>query len=137
MEPLKLTGVIVKDVGEPRDDGTAGSALYEVPIGLNRPPDPIEQALLVRHWDLPPQFTTSHRPGIMWVGSDRIVLQGTTIDELERTHAKTLQLVLDKTNEEANEIRARQAAAAAERDLRQRQHADHVKDVASRIKFGD
>ena len=135
MEPLALTKIIAEDVGRPRDDGTPGSALYEVPIGLNRAPDPIERQLLVRHWDLPPQFTTMHRPGTMSVGSDRVVLRRTTVDEVERVHAKTLRLVLAQTNKDADAIRAEQAVRAAEQDRRHQEHADHVREVADRTEF--
>jgi len=37
-EPIRPIGIVKKGVGRPRDDGTAGSALYRVPIRLSRPP---------------------------------------------------------------------------------------------------
>ncbi len=61
-----------------------------------------------------------HRPGIASVQGDRIVLDGTTIDELERYHLKTLKLVVRQLNErtgqyvrtERERVEAAQQAAA-------------------------
>lgn len=135
MTPLELTEVLVGDVGRPRNDGTGGSGLYSVPIGLNRAPDAAETRLLEQHWDRPPSFTTMHRPGIMRVYSDRVVLQGTTIEEIERYHATTLKLVIDKTNEDASAHHAQQEARQSERARQDRNHDSHVNDVADRIRF--
>lgn len=37
-EPVEIVGVIAEEVGEPRNDGTPGSAVYEVPVRLSRRP---------------------------------------------------------------------------------------------------
>lgn len=135
MEPLHLVGVVVDDVTEPRNDGSAGSALYKVPIRLNRSPDAIERELLVAGWDRPPSWTTMHRPGILRVSDDRLVLDGTTIEEVERYHARTLSLVVEQTNRAAADRRAR---AQEEVDLGAAATQDHradVAEVAKRIKF--
>lgn len=135
MELLEFTRVLVDDVGRPRNDGTAGSGLYAVPVGLNRPPDSTERELLVAHWNRPPRFTTMHRPGILRVEVDRVVLDGTTIEEVERYHAATLTLVAEKVNEDALTLR-RQQAELAESEAKQAQaHAQHVSDVADDISF--
>lgn len=34
-EPIKIKGVVKEDVGRPRNDGTPGSGLYEVPLQLS------------------------------------------------------------------------------------------------------
>ena len=34
--PIKIQGVIVDEVSEPKDDGTRGSALYKIPFKLSR-----------------------------------------------------------------------------------------------------
>ena len=135
MEPLKLTEVLMDDVGRPRNDGTRGSALYAVPIGLNRTPDSVEAQLLVQHWDSPPQFTTSHRPGILQVLGDRVVLERTTMDEIESCHAETLRLVIEKTNADAAAYRESQRKQADAQVHRDHEHDDHVREVAARIHF--
>ena len=40
-----------------------------------------------------------HRPGIARVSGDRIILDGTTIEEVERYHQETLLAVLDRVNQ--------------------------------------
>lgn len=62
-ESLAFTGIDIEHVGAPRNDGSPGSALYAVPIKLNRRPSGIEAQLLVAHWDNPSSYTLMHRPG--------------------------------------------------------------------------
>lgn len=60
-EPISIVGVVEDQVGHPRNDGTRGSALYEVPFRLSRTP-PYEWAQwFVRNWDQPSRFTSMHR----------------------------------------------------------------------------
>jgi len=39
-----------------------------------------------------------HRPGIASVEGDKVVLNGTTIEEVERYHKKTLKIAVDMAN---------------------------------------
>lgn len=103
-EPIRITHIMVDEVGEPRNDGTRGSALYSVPFKLSRVPPPEWSNAFVRHWDHPPSFTTGHRPGTAAVQGDRVVLLRTTIDEVEDTHRATLKLVVAETNKEIAEL---------------------------------
>lgn len=135
MESLRLTEVLTADVGRPQNDGTRGSALYAVPIGLNRSPDRVEAQLLVQHWDRPPRSTTRHRPGILRVRDDRVILEGTTIDEVETCHAETLRLVFEKTNADAAAYRESRREQADEKARGNHEHDDHVREVATRIQF--
>lgn len=136
MNPLSIDGVVKDEVGQPSNDGSRGSALYSVPIKLSREPTPEEARLLVQNWDHPPTFTTMHRPGNASVVGDRFVIGGTTIDEVRDYHAKTLSLVVDKTNEEAADLERQreQDREAAERDAEA--HREHVEEVADDIDFG-
>ena len=87
-EPIRILGVIAAEVGVPRNDGTAGSGLYKVPFQLSRKPLELWANLFVDAWDRPSKFTSMHRPGIARVEGDRIVLDGTTIEEVEKYHLK-------------------------------------------------
>ena len=137
-QPLTLLRVDVANVGSPRGDGTGGSALYSVPIVLNRPPTADEGDLLVQYWDRPPQgvsFTLRHRPGRLGVSGRGIVLHNTTIDEVAEYHQHTLAGVVQAVNRRTADIRAerlaeRRRAVRAEAELDQ-----HVRDVARRITF--
>ena len=71
-----------------------------------------------------------HRPGIASVYGSTIVLNGTTIEEVERTHQKTLKLAVDETNRQWRELKA-QADSAEERQRAQEEaHMQHVQDVS-------
>jgi len=71
------------------------------------------------------------------VQGDRIVLDGTTIDELERYHLKTLKLVVRQLNErtgqylrtERERVEAAQQAAA--------EHDRQVRETAQRLRFDE
>jgi hypothetical protein len=106
-EPIKITGVITEEVGEPRNDKTPGSALYVVPFRLSRTPSPEWVRAFLDTWELPPRFTSMHRPRIATVRGDRIVLDGTTIEEVERYHFDTLKLAVAEANRIAGQEKER------------------------------
>ena len=96
--PIQILGVVTEEMRTPRNDGTRGSALYDVPIQLSRIPSPTWARLFEKTWDHPPAFTSRHRPGICRVIEDRIILKGTTVEEVSNTHAVTLKGVLGEVN---------------------------------------
>ena len=93
-EDIKITGIIMDEIGEPRNDGTPGSALYSIPFSLSQTPGREWSRLFVRNWDNPPSYTMMHRPRIARVNGATVVLNGTTIEEVEKYHKKTLQLAV-------------------------------------------
>jgi TIR domain len=99
-EPLRITGVVIDEVGTPRGDGTRGSALYVVPFQLSRQPPLGWSDIFVACWDHPPRFTSMHRPGIASVQGYRIILDGTTVQEVEGYHRETLILAVNEANRE-------------------------------------
>ena len=72
-----------------------------------------------------------HRPGIATVRGARIVLDGTTLDEIEKHHRDTLTLCVNIANQKEAEIL--QVRRQAE-ERRRRQVADHRKEVGDRAK---
>lgn len=134
-DPLAFTGIDTDHVGTPRNDGTQGSALYAVPIKLNRRPSGIEAQLLVARWDNPSSYAVIHRPGIARVVGDTLVLDGTTIEEVRDRHARTLALVIDATNAAAARHAQEQQLAQHQQDTARAQHAEHVRSVADDIRF--
>jgi hypothetical protein len=134
-EPIRIAGVIVDEIGTPRNDGTRGSALYAVPFRFSRQPPADWARLFVQAWDNPTRFTSMHRPGIASVHGDKVVLNGTTVDEVEKYHRDTLILAAEEANKGYTELRARHRA----QEERERAHVDaHKKDVedaAKRLKF--
>jgi hypothetical protein len=58
--PIRIKGIILEEIGTPRNDGTKGSALYTVPFRLSRRPSSEWAQHFVQTWDYPPSFTTMH-----------------------------------------------------------------------------
>jgi hypothetical protein len=136
-EPLKIVGVDVDGVTRPANDGSRGSALYAVPLQLNRKPSRLWAEVFPHVWNSPPQFTTMHRPGIARISGDKIILDGTTMEEVEGCHLATLKVVFPEVDRKVAEIEAMQRAER-ERDEEERlEHEDSVRKVAAHLKFDD
>lgn len=133
--PIRIVGIVEEGVGEPRNDRARGSALYRIPLRLSRRPSSVWATYFVETWNHPPQFTSMHRPGIASVTGDTIVLDGTTMDELERYHIDTLRLVLNKVNQDVAAYEAKERAQAERQEQQRRQHADNIREIAGRLKF--
>jgi hypothetical protein len=134
-EPIRILGIDDANVGRPRTDGTRGSALYRVPLRLNRKPSQLWARIFPSVWDHPPRFTTMHRPGIASVSGDSIVLDGTTVDELARYHAETLRLVISEVNRRVTEIEDQERVKAEQAEADRRAHEAAVREAAKRISF--
>jgi hypothetical protein len=134
-EPIRIIGIIEKDVSKPRNDGTPGSALYNVPLQLSRRPPAAWADYFPHAWDHPSSWSTSHRPGICEVIGDTIWLNGTTLEEIARTHKATLQLALDETNGKYAEFETKQRAEVERKRREQEAHEQHIREAAKGIKF--
>ena len=136
-EPIRIVGVIADDVGEPRNDGTRGSALYAVPFRLSRSASGDWAQVFEQVWNRPPRRTNMHRPGIAHVHGDRIVLDGTTVEEVQKCHRDTLVLCVTETN---RIIAEHEGKVRREEEARWRfseEHKRHVRDVSHKIDFDD
>src|SRR6266508_6173293 len=133
--PIKITGVIADEVSVPRNDGTRGSALYRVPLQLSGHPTTEWAELFVATWNRPPQFTTMHRPGIARVVGDRVILDGTTIEEVEKYHRDTLVLVIERVNQLIAERETVRQKQLAERSETEKQHIEALREASKRLKF--
>jgi hypothetical protein len=135
IEPIRIIGVVVDEVTTPRLDRTRGSALYRIPFRLSRRPSHEWAERFIPHWDHPPRWTTLHRPGIASVSDDKIYLDGTTMDEVERYHRDTLKLAIQETNNELAAIEAHQRATMERARQQKEDHERAVREAAQRIKF--
>jgi hypothetical protein len=135
LAPVTIKGVIVDEVGYPPSDGTRGSMLYSVPLQLSRRPSDEWASLFVEAWNHPPEFSTMHRPGIARIQGDRVVLTGTTLNEIEKHHRKTLLLVVEKVNRLMAEQEQRRHATATGEEAQRRKHQQEVAEVAERLSF--
>lgn len=134
-DPIRITGIIEKDVSKPRNDGTRGSALYNVPFQLSRRPPAAWAEYYPHAWDHPSSWSSAHRPGICEVIGDRIWLKGTTMEEVAKTHKATLKLALEETNRKYAEFEAKQRGEAEERRKQQEAHEQQVHEATQKIKF--
>jgi len=138
MEDIKLVGVDIDGVSEPRNDGMdgrGGSTLYTVPITLSAKPSAEWGRFFVEAWDHPESFTTQHRPRIATVQGNKVVLSGTTLEEIDRVHKPTLKAAVARANE--NE-RQRLAQDAQDKEAKLQESYDfrqHVADMADKITF--
>lgn len=134
---IQILGVAVDEVTEPRLDDTRGSALYAVPFRLNRIPTREWTEAFVGTWNRPPRYTMMHRPGIARVHSDRLVLDGTTIEEVEKYHRDTLILCVERANELIAESEAKRTRFDQARNRQAQEHRKKVDDVSRRLNFDD
>ena len=81
-DDIYIIGIIEDEVTAPRNDGTPGSVLYCVPFRLSRQPSETWKHIFIQAWRNPPCFTTMHRPRIASVEFDKILLDGTTLEEV-------------------------------------------------------
>jgi hypothetical protein len=134
-EPIKILGIDEMNVGRPRNDGTRGSGLYSVPLRLNRRPSQEWAEIFRVVWDQPPQFTTMHRPGIASVSGDQIILDGTTVEEMERYHAETLRLVIPEVARRLDALESTQRQERDRDEAERMAHEDEVRQAARRVSF--
>lgn len=134
-EPIKIMGVITDEVTSPRNDGTRGSSLYAIPFQLSRRPSTDWSKLFIDAWNNPPRFTTMHRPGIASVFGSKIVLDGTTVEEVEKYHRDTLILAVNQANNALEKIEAERERQRKVEEKRKQVHTDNVKNAADRLRF--
>jgi hypothetical protein len=135
MADIAILEVDIEGVGQPLNDGTRGSALYRVPVKLSATPSKRWAAIAVETWNHPPSYSTMHRPGIASVIGDRFILDGTTVEEVESHHAKTLKLVVQRANELTREAEEQERIEEDRHEEDAKAHAENVETIAKRIKF--
>lgn len=134
-EPIRIEGAVVDEIGTPRGDGTRGSALYSIPFRFSRRPPPEWAELFVRAWDHPSSYTSMHRPGIARIYGDKVILEGTTVDEVEEYHRNTLLLAAEEANKFYSELEMRRRTHEERERARLEAHKKSVEDAAKRLKF--
>lgn len=134
---IKIKGILVDEVTLPLNDGTRGSALYKIPFELNRRPDYEWIDLFINAWNRPPRFTSMHRPGIASVYGNKIVLDGTDIEEVEKYHKDTLKLAVEVANNTLKEIRMKKKQREEIERRKAEEHKNKLGDISKRISFDD
>lgn len=134
-EKIKVIGILTNEVTVPKMDGTRGSALYKIPFKLSRGPSELWENLFIQLWNSPPQYTTMHRPGIASVIGDKIILDGTTIDEVKDYHRDTLLLCVNEANKRMIEIEKRNRELEQRKKSEIQSHYQGIQDVSKDIKW--
>lgn len=132
---IKITGILLDQVTLPKMDGTRGSALYKVPFGLSARPRELWIKMFIENWNHPSSYTTMHRPGSASLLGKSIVLNGTTIEEVEKYHKNILMLAMNEANtQECRILEYRRRLQEIERK-REETYRNHISDIASKINF--
>lgn len=134
-ESIHIVGIVTDEVTVPKMDGTRGCALYAIPFLLSKEPSNLWRRLFLDSWNMPPRFTTMHRPGIAQVYGKKIILNGTTIEEVKSYHRDTLILCVDEANRKEKEINERIEQERIAEKRRIDEHNSKVKDIANEIIF--
>lgn len=134
-EPIKIKGIVIDEITQPRNDGTAGSALYKIPFELNKIPSYDWTELFINAWNHPPRITSMHRPGIASVYGNQIILDGTTIEEVEKYHKDTPKLAVEVANQQKEQINLKKQQQAEKERIEQEKHKRNIDDISKRIDF--
>ena len=134
-EPIKIKGIVIDEITQPSNDGTAGSALYKIPFELNRTPSYEWRELFVNAWNRPPRFTLMQRPGIASAYGNKVILDGTTIEEVEKYHKDTLKLSVEVANKQMVEINLRKQQQTERERIEREKHQRKIDDISKRIDF--
>ncbi len=134
---VKIKGILVDEVTQPLNDGTRGSALYKIPFELNKQPSYDWIDLFINAWNRPSRFTSMHRTGIASVYGNRIILNGTDIEEVERYHKDTLKLAVEVANNTLKEIKEKQKLRETQERQKLEERKSKLGNISKRISFDD
>lgn len=134
-QDIKIKGILIDEVTQPRMDGTRGSALYKIPFELNKRPDYEWIDIFIQTWNFPPRFSTMHRPGIASVMGNKIILDGTEIEEVERYHKGTLKLCVKVANEKYSKIIENRNSIEEQKAKDREEQIRKLKDINNRMNF--
>ena len=133
--PIHITGIITDEVTLPRNDGTRGSALYSIPFRLSGYPNQRWCDIFIECWNHPLSFTTMHRPGIASVIGNKIILNGTTIEEVQKYHRDTLVAAVKRANDLLDQENQKRQRELERQKQIEEEHNKKISDIASNIDF--
>jgi len=130
-----IQGIVVDEVTVPKMDGSSGSALYSIPFKLNKVPSQEWKRVFVQTWNHPPRYTSMHRPKIARIYGDLIILNGTTIEEVERYHRDTLKICVEYTNKAIEKYENDKRLKQSIEENKTKNHFNNISDKARNISF--
>lgn len=134
-EDIKINGILIDEVSIPLNDGSPGSGLYRIPFELNKRPDSDWIQIFIQSWNRPRIFTQMHRPGIASVIGRKVILNGTTIEEVERYHKETLKIAVEMANEVIRSYKIRLLEEQDAEKSREDEHRRKINEIGGRITF--
>ena len=133
--PIKVEGFFQSDIGHPKNDGTPGSGLYSVPIKLSAAPPREWIDTFIEAFDGLEKYDSGHRQGIASISQNRLTLNGTTMEEIESSHQRTIQLAMERANTAYAELLMKRSAADTKKNAEAESHRKHVEELAKKIKW--
>lgn len=76
-----------------------------------------------------------HRPGIATTYGNKVILDGTTIEEVERYHKDTLKLAVETANQQLEQINIRRQQQAERERIEKEKHNKNIEGIGRRINF--
>lgn len=136
-DEIKIQGIITDMVTSPSYNGSPGCLLYKIPFKLNQSPNQEWINFFIYAFDNPSEYTTMHRPGIAYVLGDKIYLDGTTIEEVDKYHKKTLKLAVNEANKKQKESIQKRIREEEASKVRLEQFRKNIDDMVRNINFDD
>jgi hypothetical protein len=76
-----------------------------------------------------------HRPGIASIEGDKLILDGTRIEEVEITHRDTLVRALNEANRKLSEVEAQMFEQEQQKYRERQDHERKLRETAERLNF--
>ncbi len=134
-EPVRLARVLTNEVGFPGESNDGSRNVYTVVFQLSEEPSARWGDFFVHFWDRPQvaYSQSHHRPGMVSVVSNRLILEETTIDEVEGFHLPVIKAALRMANEAEGRAVVEDHRRTERRRLEEAEHRRHVAEVAKRL----
>jgi hypothetical protein len=138
MEEIAIVSVDDEGITMPQDYGKGSAVLYSVPFKLNQTPSSLWCDVFVQTWNSNLLVPYSHKQGIARVEGDKIILDGTTIEEVEDRHKDTLKHCIAEANRKTATQLYHEKQKEQEEQAERERRADILKNAqekAKKIKF--
>ena len=132
-QEVKVLGVVVKEVSEPQSAGR-GRMVYDVPLQLSRRVPREWARYFLNAWHNGPNLMAVRKPAVVNVGADRIVLEGTNIEEVEQLLG-LIKFALSEANRKSQGDATRHDEEEVIMQQKRNEHLHHVEETARRLRF--
>ena len=134
-EPVKLVRVVTNEVGFPSDNSDGSRGVYTVVFQLSHEPSARWGDFLIHFWDRPQVAYAQgkHRPGMVNVVANRLMMEETTIDEVEGFHLPVLKAAVRMANEAEARAQVEDHRRTERRRLEEAEHRRHIAEVSKRL----